>query len=375
MNKCRSIFWSFAAILLLGGSIAATVTTANEDRHIRVTINVRDSAGQGISGIVVSLALTPDVTMRPVVDALTDDAGRATLEAIVPTSQDEVEIRHAFVQPNLSDNEGQRTAIQRLKALRTKCVLPLTHAITLDPKTTEYELIITASPGVEVTAHVVDEHGRPHDCWIWGPQHSVVGFVGKGKSKPLRPVRQGAPSLIFVASSLSSSGTIVRPIQLTAEQTSKNVDLGDVRIDSLEGQIQFQLCLAYPTAFAKGTLPPMGGATFVAADASSDGPLIVSYRGAPYPPGSNAVCLGDPSQELYPSLPPGKYYVAPEWFHYSDDQVNLITAVLKKKNLSDSVIPMVEISKDAANRFELNIAEMRDAISKFVEKTTDEAKE
>jgi hypothetical protein len=199
--------------------------------------------------------------------------------------------------------------------------------------------------------------------------------VEDGKSTPLRPVRQGFPSLIFVASSLSSTGTIVRPIQLSAEQTSKNVDLGNVRIDSLKGGIQVQLCLVYPTAFAKGTHPPMGGATFVAIDATTDAPLIVSYRGFPYPRGSKLLCLGDPSQELYPSLPPGKYYVAPEWFHYSDDQVDLITAIMEKKDLTDSAIPMIEVSKDGAHRFEISVSEAREAIRKFVAKAAGDAKE
>lgn len=372
----RTVLTTVAIMVQLGVVASTAEALATEERPIRVTITAQDSAGRGLSGVVLGVALTTDLLRPPVVDALTDDDGRATLKVVVPELQEVIEIRHGFAKPDLHDKR-QRAAIQRFYELQQMYDLPIVHSITLDPSTDEYELTITAWPGIDVTARVVDEHGQPHDCWIWGPP-SAPGYVSKGQSKPLRPVRQGAPALIFVASNLSSLATIVRPVQLDSEQTRVNVDLGEIRIDNLNGAVQFKMCLRYPAAIPKGSFPPMGGATFV----SSDGSLIASYRGFPYPPGSDVICLVDPSQDLYPSLPPGVYYVVPEWFHAIDDQVDLIsaslessdyeanpvTAMLATKELRDSDIPKIVITEGGTNRFEINVSDAHEAIRSFAER-------
>lgn len=362
MSNCRNILWTFAAISLLVATLGTTVAGAYEDRPLQVTVTVQDNSGHGLSGIVVSLALTTDLAVRPVVDALTDDAGQAMLRAFVPPLQEMIEIRHAFAHPDLSNNKEQRSAIHRLNELRTRYIIPNSLSVRLDQTQLEYEVTITVLPGVEVIARAVDEEGRPQDCRLWGPQHSSFGFFEKGQFKPLRPIRQGVESLIFVTS-FRETATIVKPIHLTAEQTQSNVDLGAIRIDGLRDSVPFDMRLGYSDRFAIGTLPVFGGATFI----NPEGDLIVSFRGFPNPQDSRFVRLLDPDKQLFPSLPSGKYFVVPKDFHYSDDQIELITAILNKRDLSESGIPMIEVTRDGPNEFEINVMEAHNAIRKLAE--------
>lgn len=346
----------FVVVLVIISTLVRSATSQlDSDAHqlglIRVTLTLEDPEGSGLAGAMVALA-ADDVCL---VDSITDADGKATLEAVIDSRQ-LIDIRHAFARPSSLSNQDQIAATKRLAELRESYHLVYSHRLDILPDKTNYDMVLTAWPGVDVRAVIIDEKRQVQDGLIFGPPLSLLGSIEHGRTKPLRSIRKGHACTIAVCSYVSWPATIIRPIQLDENRTTRDVDLGEVQIARLSNTVPVDIAIV-------GELDGVGnrylpGVTLVSMDAA----MIVSYRALPQTKDSGGVTrlLADASGSVL--VPPGEFYVVPGAFSYTEDQIDVISALLEGKNLHDSPIPRICIDAHGANEFGINVRETHEAI-------------
>ncbi len=310
------------ARLMLSGSLALGSAEASQTSSERVElhISVKTFDGQPLGDVVVCAFVDGEA----VADGKTDSEGNAT----IPVSLEEstVWIEHTSAPPSVSSLiPAERVELgKRLWSLFESYHFERRHQVILEKGRTEYDVLITARAKVDVTAVIVNENGAPQRGDLRGPPLSISGLGRSGVPVKLRSIRKDADSLLLATSYESWPVVVIKPIELSAEQTKQDVDLGRVAIDtSMEG-VPIDLTLTgEPEIRSNRLATPMPGVVLV----SADGERALSYRGYAVTPGDYSVMKLSFKTDEPLRLPPGKYYVAPGEFINSDAQRDVFSIV------------------------------------------------
>lgn len=218
--------------------------------------------------------------------------------------------------------------------------------VGLEAGVTDYIVVLTGEPAIEVSGIVVDEHKRPiKDVMI------VARYANYGT---FRTNRVGEFHVPLVAKETDNELFIKTYPRVTIVPISKEQSRRDVRLDPIEIPTKSPGPTGQALLRVHDNVTPGGGATLI----STDGTLIFSYisiRG-----GGLAV---QPTDEPGPViLPVGKYYVAPGTFLGWNYQLSLLDAIRNGVDLSATDVSHVTVNEDGVAEIDFSAADAKRAI-------------
>ncbi len=300
-------------LVLTACSLCVSPGVAREEasRTVTVHVSVHDHEGRPVPAVGISSKLNVPHGSRYVGSSpppFTNANGQAVVEAVVPASTTSIDIGIAAAVREPLTAPEIRGATTRLRDLKRIHSFQSGYPVPLVAGQDQYTLTISTKPAVTISGRLVDAQGQPLasggaiarscDCATGsnrsGPNAGAFELVG---------VPRGEPAQMVVL----TDGRIGRFLQLSAEQTQTDLNLGNIALAPIEGASKARL-LATEN-------PPMPGSarmyTVVSEDAATIMTVMVDAAdGRPRTPWL------EPGQGW---LPPGRYYVIPNSIGFGGD--------------------------------------------------------
>ena len=333
-------------IVLIFAVIASSNVAVSPDDTwpIAIDVTVRDFRGAPVAEIPVSASDGAELR----VDAMTDSAGKATIELDVPIGTQQLSIAHAFGRPSSFDDEEQMELSKRITELRQIYAIPRAHALPLVATQGTYQVNIVLYEAVTVRGVVVGANDEPTGHSVLGPTWQLADASGR-KRFQIKGIRRGAETTVLATSWSPGPLAIVLPIHLTARQTQNDVDLGRVVIPDVNRDASVHVALSNVGA----VLGPAAGVTFV----KTEGAIMFAVRAYDRRHPQAGTVWGNPVQ-----VPAGRYIVtagnaamAP-----SEEQWALLAAIREGRDLEELGLTTITLDPEHPQTVTFDLAELQE---------------
>jgi len=309
-----------------------------DSRRLTVVVEASLSDGQAVEKLLISLWHANE----PLTDGFTDAKGICKLEADVPEDTKAIEIRHAFAGNRSTLPQNQQIELaRRINSLRTKYAFQESYTITLQPDFAEYSLPITAVEGITVTGVIRDARGRPVAAMIMGPPPGMPALSKRGEPFTLKGLPRATASTLFV-----SADSVVVAIPLSQEQTTEDVDLGNVTLPRIEGNRSLDFTLLSGVELRESGAKYQPGLILIPVGKQ----WALTFKGSSAQPAEGTTLVKTPAL-----VPDGTYAVIPGWFLRANEPAAMCEAAFAGADLRDSGVPIIEVSEGGSTKFEINV--------------------
>ncbi len=280
-------------------------------RTLTVHVTVRDHQGRPISTVGLSAKLRVPNGSRYVGSShppFTDDNGQAAVEAVVPASAASIDIQAVAAVPQPPRASTTRDAVLRHNQLKRLHSFESSYPVPLVAGQDHYSLTISTKPAITISGRLVDADGQPFssgtikarscECTSFskrdGPAVGTFELIG---------VPRGEPAQVIII----NDGRVGRFLQLSAEQTQTDLNLGDIVLQPIVGASKARL--------QAEENPPLPGRSRMYTVVSENAETIITVM----VDNSDGSALTPWLEAGQGWLPPGRYYVIPNSIGFGGD--------------------------------------------------------
>ncbi len=305
---------------------------ANE---LRIDIHVRTERQQPLQDLPFMLV----VDGRKLIDGTTDQDGRLTL--ITNVSGDDVYVALGFAAKKATP-EYADWLTRYHSELRHQYHFAQRYPVVIPDERQIVSVEVIAWDAVHLKARIVDGRGVPRRGEVYGALYSYPALGPAGTTLQLPDVRRAAPLLLFVTSWVEGAAQLVHPVQLTAEDTAEEIDLGEVVIPARKHGVDLDVMVTGEALLrVQKVHTPIPGVVFV----SGDGDSAVCYRAAPRDGDVSRMRLMA-NEDQTAHLAPGRYYIAPGYFLNNETQRALFEIVRDGKPEELEQLYSIDVPED-----------------------------
>lgn len=331
MKFFTHIFIFLIVLQLLFGS--DTVALGEEpSRTVSLLVTILDSSNEPVTefGIDVRIALAD---VRSAVTAIPNASGQAIMQVRVPDVAQELCVVLGPLFDASMDLSRKAKAHQKFLEIKKKFAMRRQYCVPVPADQSEFSLEIRLKSAVSVRGRMTTVAGEgvtgalsvnDYACYTWTKRDNAGDFelVGVPKGEPVELV-------------LSGNHQVTRILQLTAEQTQGDLDLGDTFLEPIGGPSKARLFVPHDAEHASGSSRLF---TVISVDAETIISVVVDAAGGqPRLPGL------DPSKGW---LPAGEYYVFPGSLHTDDAAWDLLDLIRAGKAKDHPEIPSFVATPD-----------------------------
>ena len=310
IRNCRSML--AALVILVHAPIA--LAQVEEARRITVKVELLDFEGKPASELEVRARVARDAEFIEDVSLPRSDGSRV-MTAWVPRSCEELEFVLGPPRRHLQwDRESQQTREAFPNLLRRNSFRSV-YPLELAEDQSAYLLTIQAEEAVTVSCVLLNADGERVSGQLVSPgwlTDRIPRYDRSGITE-LLGIPKGRPVEIVVWSSSEQ----VKLLELSAEQTAEDLDLGEVTLDPIAGSAAVRLIDCNPGKHVGRSFTP--DYTLISEDGQAIlGVVILDHSGRP----GNVTFR---TSERW--LAPGKYYLAPRSLADSEDARQLLRVI------------------------------------------------
>lgn len=298
MNMIVNIICVFAVMLLYFEESTASLAAQDDVRPVTIIITAVDPDGEPIPEVPLQC-----LTLSAAAFGVTDAAGRLVHTLDVARTNDVMVVRIWDGMMHRIPYDLRVIAERRVQELPNHFAFKAIYLVPLTPEQDEYTLQIAAERTVRIQGRLVDANGEPVSAGTIGSFGYMAGddveVDDEGRFEYMGTPRGRAVQLF------AQQSTQVHIIELSAQQTLVDLDLGDVPVPDPVADAPVRVMLQNHEYIFDSMLRTIGaGATLV----STDGALILGF---PANAEGDVVVARWHIPPQLPYLPAAEYYVVP----------------------------------------------------------------